>query len=42
MKKNYYTSPKIEAVKLSTEDILNGSDVLVDGSDLFGPQDDEQ
>lgn len=31
-----YTKPLVEATKLSSEDILNGSDVLIDGSDLFG------
>lgn len=34
MKKNY-TTPEIEAVKLAKEDILNGSDVLINGEDLF-------
>lgn len=35
MKKNYI-SPELEALKLAKEDILSGSDVLIDGSDLFG------
>lgn len=34
MKKNY-TAPEIETVKLSSEDILNGSDVLINAEDLF-------
>ena len=34
--KKKYTSPDLELTSLSREDILNGSDVLVDGSDLFG------
>lgn len=35
MKKNYI-SPELEALKLTKEDILSQSDVLIDGSDLFG------
>ena len=38
MKKNKYISPEIEAVKLTVEDIINGSYVLIDGSELFGTE----
>ncbi len=34
--KQSYLAPELEVVKLAKEDILNGSDVLIDGSDLFG------
>ena len=37
MKKNY-KSPEINLTALTDADILNGSDVLIDGSDLFGEQ----
>ena len=37
MKKNY-TSPEINLTALTNADILNGSDVLIDGSELFGEQ----
>ena len=33
-----YKPPTLEEVKISNEDILNGSDVLIDGEALFGPQ----
>ena len=33
-----YKTPTLEEVKISNEDILNGSDVLINGEDLFGPQ----
>lgn len=35
MTKKQYTRPEMDTVKLSTEDILNVSDVLIDGSSLF-------
>lgn len=35
MKKKYLT-PEFDAVMLSKEDVLAASDVLIDGSDLFG------
>lgn len=31
-----YTKPELEAVAVTESDILNGSDVLIDGSGLFG------
>lgn len=31
-----YVSPAIEAFLLSKNDILTGSDVLINGEDLFG------
>ena len=31
-----YTAPVFEVTALTQQDILNGSDVLIDGSDLFG------
>lgn len=34
--KKKYLSPQVETVLLTIEDILNGSDVLIDGSELFG------
>ena len=37
MNKMAYTKPEFEAVELTKQDILNGSDVLIDGSDLFAP-----
>ena len=37
MKKNYI-SPEINTTALTSADILNGSDVLIDGSELFGTQ----
>ena len=37
MKKNY-TTPELEVTKLLTEDILTGSDVLIDGGDLWEEQ----
>lgn len=33
-----YTSPTIVLTSVSAEDILTGSDVLIDGSDLFGEE----
>ncbi len=30
-----YVKPEIEMTVLTNADILNGSDVLIDGSDLF-------
>ena len=35
MKKNYI-SPEINTTLLTNADILNGSDVIIDGSGLFG------
>ena len=32
---NKYVSPEIEVTLLLTEDILTGSDVLIDGGDLW-------
>ncbi len=37
MKKNYIT-PEIQTVEITAVDILAGSDVIIDGSDLFGPE----
>lgn len=37
MKKNYIT-PEIQTVEISSVDILAGSDVIIDGSDLFGTE----
>ena len=37
MKKNY-TTPELEVTKLLTEDILTGSDFLIDGGDLCEEQ----
>lgn len=37
MKKNY-TTPEINLTALTNADILNGSDVLIDGSSLFDEQ----
>ena len=31
-----YNAPQLEITVLTSQDILNGSDVLIDGSDLFG------
>ena len=33
-----YQAPTFEEVKITNEDILNSSDVLINGEDLFGPQ----
>ena len=33
--KQTYLAPELEVTKISREDILAGSDVLIDGSDLF-------
>lgn len=33
-----YTAPMLEIAILTNSDILNGSDVLIDGSDLFGTE----
>ena len=33
-----YTAPEFEVTALSAQDILNGSDVLIYGGDLFGAQ----
>ena len=33
--KNSYSKPEIQLVVISLNDLLNGSDVLIDGSDLF-------
>ena len=38
--KQQYLKPELEAVKLSREDILAASDVLINGEDLFGPAQD--
>lgn len=35
MKKQYF-KPQLEEIKLSKEDILSGSDVLINGENLFG------
>ena len=35
MKKNYI-APELNTQLLSSADVLNGSDVLIDGSELFG------
>lgn len=35
MLKKTYTSPEIDAVVIAESDILSGSDVIIDGSDLF-------
>lgn len=37
MKKNY-TAPEITTIAFTNADILNGSDVLIDGSTLFGEE----
>ena len=37
MKKNYI-SPEINTTALTNADILNGSDLLIDGSELFGTE----
>lgn len=37
MKKNY-TSPEINLTSITSADILNGSDVIIDGSSLFDEQ----
>jgi len=36
MPKKTYTSPEIDAVVIAESDILSGSDVLINGEDLFG------
>ena len=33
-----YTAPVFEVTALIQQDILNGSDVLIDGSELFGTE----
>lgn len=33
--KKTYNAPEIQAVELTNADILNGSDVLINGSELF-------
>ena len=33
-----YNAPQFEVTLLTSQDILNGSDVLIDGSDLFGTE----
>ena len=33
-----YTSPEINLTALTNADILNGSDVLIDGSSLFAEE----
>ena len=33
-----YQSPEMKLVNISNEDILNGSDVLINGELLFGEQ----
>ena len=38
MKKNY-VSPEINMTALTNTDILNGSDTLIDASELFGTTD---
>lgn len=43
--KAMYTAPVLELTKLASEDILNKSDVLIDGGALFQsaiPTDDEE
>ena len=37
MKKNY-TSPELNTTVLTNADILNGSDTLIDASELFGTE----
>ena len=36
MTKKMYISPELNTQNLSLSDILNGSDVLINGEDLFG------
>lgn len=36
MEKKQYTCPELHTLAMSEKDILSGSDVLIDGSDLFG------
>ena len=36
MQKKKYVNPEITAVALTQGDILSGSDVLINGEDLFG------
>ena len=38
MMKREYIKPEIEKIAITNTDILNGSDVLVDGSDLFATE----
>ena len=33
-----YKKPTFEQIPISEKDILNGSDVLINGEDLFGTQ----
>ena len=33
-----YISPSLETTAITNADILAGSDVLINGEDLFGPQ----
>ena len=33
-----YKTPTLEQIPISDKDILNGSDVLINGEDLFGTQ----
>lgn len=33
-----YNAPQLEITVLTVQDILNGSDVLIDGSELFGTE----
>lgn len=43
--KTNYKAPSLEVVTISSEDILNKSDLLIDGSTLFGtpaPTSDEE
>ncbi len=40
MKKNY-TKPVLEMTAVTKSDILTGSEVFIDGSELFGTNDDE-
>ena len=34
--KREYVKPEIEKISITSEDILNKSDVLIDAGDLFG------
>ena len=40
MNKKHYSAPTLEATLISQSDILLQSDVLIDGSDLFGENND--
>lgn len=38
MQMKKYNAPQLEITVLTVQDILNGSDVLIDGSELFGTE----